>query len=188
MKNIFLQIALLFSLICFSQNKNLLVQANVVRNLVKNNKYLNKEIAFLIDMSISSSKNRFFIYDLDKNTIIDKGLVAHGIGSETGINDKLIFSNIKNSLATSLGKYYVGHSYFGRFEKAYKLYGLDKTNSNAYKRNIVLHKNSDVPYEEQLYNICNSQGCPKVNEKFFKRIETIIDNSKTYIILVIFYQ
>ena len=152
----------------------------------KTSKY-NNQIVFLIDMKIPSGKNRFFIYDLKENKIIDQGLVAHGSGSETGIEGKLKFSNVNNSLSTSLGKYAIGVSYSGQFGKAYKLHGLDKTNSNAYIRNIVLHKYSEVPYEEQVESICNSFGCPMVNEKYFKRIENIVDNSEKNIILEIYY-
>lgn len=138
-------------------------------------------------MKIHSGKNRFFVYDLKKEAIVDQGLVAHGSGSETEIQGKLKFSNTNNSLATSLGKYYIGNSYVGKFGKAYRLYGLDKTNSNAFERAVVLHKYSDVPYEEQADYICNSYGCPMVNSNYFKRIESIIDNSKTSILLVIYY-
>ena len=163
------------------------VRVNQIRSIIQANPKYNKEIAFFIDMKIPSGKNRFFVYDLKKDTIIDQGLVAHGSGSETGIQGKLKFSNTKNSLATSLGKYYISNSYIGRFGKAYKLYGLDKTNSNAFVRAIVLHKYFDVPNEEQTEYICNSYGCPMVNEKYFKRIEKIIDNSKSTILLDIYY-
>ena len=152
----------------------------------KNPKY-NDAIAFFIDMKIHSGKNRFFIYDLKKNEVIDQGLVAHGSGSETGIVGELKFSNANNSLSTSLGKYSIGASYNGRFGKAYKLYGLDTTNSNAFERNVVLHKYSKVPYEEQEDAICNSLGCPMVHEKFFERIENILDHSEKSIILEIYY-
>jgi hypothetical protein len=147
----------------------------------------NDAIAFFIDMKIHSGKNRFFIYDLKKNEVIDQGLVAHGSGSETGIVGKLKFSNANNSLSTSLGKYCIGASYDGRFGKAYKLYGLDTTNSNAFERNVVLHKYSKVPYKEQEDAICNSLGCPMVHEKFFERIENILDKSEKSIILEIYY-
>lgn len=154
--------------------------------ITKNPKY-NDAIAFFIDMKIHSGKNRFFIYDLKKNEVIDQGLVAHGSGSETGVQGELKFSNANNSLSTSLGKYGIGASYNGRFGKAYKLYGLDTTNSNAFERNVVLHKYSKVPYEEQEDAICNSLGCPMVHEKFFERIENILDKSEKSIILEIYY-
>ncbi len=147
----------------------------------------NNEMAFLIDMKIKSGENRFFVYNLKENKIADKGIVAHGSGSETDIENQLKFSNIPNSNTTSLGKYSIGHHYVGKFGKAYKLYGLDKTNSKAFDRFIVLHHYEKVPYEQQLEPICNSLGCPMVNEKFFNRLEKILDNSEKKILLAIYY-
>lgn len=151
-----------------------------------NSKY-NSKIAFFIDMRIPSGKNRFFVYDLQNNKILDQGLVAHGCGSETGIKGELKFSNVPNSNSTSLGRYSIGNNYNGIFGKAYRLFGLDETNSNAFKRAIVLHHYSAVPYEEQDHYISRSHGCPMVNEQFFKRIEKIIDSSKSNILLDIYY-
>lgn len=160
--------------------------AEIRRFLGESSKY-NSDVAFFLDMKIESGKNRFFIYNLKHSKLLDKGLVGHGSGSETGILGKLKFSNVKNSNCSSLGKYAIGGSYSGSFGKAYKLYGLDKTNSNAFDRNIVLHKYYGVPFEEQPYPICNSLGCPMVNEKFFGVMEKLIDNSKKKIILVMYY-
>lgn len=162
-------------------------QLNKVKKLVDTNSKFNNEIAFFIDMKIHSGKNRFFIYDLKNNKLIDEGLVAHGSGSETQVAGILKFNNTNNSLCTSLEKYSICNSYVEKFGKAYKLFGLDTTNSNAFDRNIVLHKYFDVPYEEQEAPICNSLGCPMVNEKFYNRIQKIIDNSKKKIILNIYY-
>jgi hypothetical protein len=158
----------------------------IKRFLGKSPKY-NSDVAFFLDMKVKSGRNRFFVYDLKNNKLINKGLVGHGSGSETGIRGELKFSNIESSNCSSLGKYAIGYSYFGSFGKAYKLYGLDKTNSNAFNRNIVLHKYADIPFEEQPYPICNSLGCPMVNEKFFVALEKLIDNSKKKIILVMYY-
>ncbi|UPT71798.1 MAG: murein L,D-transpeptidase catalytic domain family protein [Flavobacterium sp. JAD_PAG50586_2] len=162
-------------------------EVKVVKDFLRKKPDYNSEIVFLVDMKIVSGRNRFFIYDLNINKIIDQGLVAHGVGSETEIENQLKFSNINNSLATSLGKYSIGESYSGQFGKAYKLYGLDKSNSNAYSRNIVLHKFSKMPYEEQINPVCNSYGCPMVNEIYFKRIEKIIYTSQKAILLDIYY-
>lgn len=160
---------------------------NHVKMLTDFNPKYNTKIAFLVDMRIKSGKNRFFVYDLEKNEIIDQGLVAHGCGSETGINGMLKFSNEPNSNCTALGRYVIGKTYKGIFGKAYRLAGLDQTNDNALKRAIVLHSYSAVPYEEQDYYISRSHGCPMVNEQFFKRIEKIIDSSKSSILLDIYY-
>ena len=160
-------------------------QVASIKELIKANPQYNNEIAFLLDMKIMSGKNRFFVYDLKNDKIIDQGLVAHGIGS--GFYQDLKFSNENYSYCTSLGKYYIGKSYVGEFGKAYKLHGFEETNNNAYSRNIVLHKYEKVPYDEQKNFICNSLGCPMVNEVYYKRIEKLIDSSKGKIILDIYY-
>ncbi|ABQ06992.1 hypothetical protein Fjoh_3982 [Flavobacterium johnsoniae UW101] len=158
-----------------------------VKAMIKKNASYNTKIAFFIDMRIKSGKNRFFVYDLEKDQILEEGLVANGAGSETGIRGELKFSNEPNSKCTSLGRYTIGKSYKGMFGKTYKLAGLDETNNNAAKRVIVLHSYSAVLNEEQDYYISNSQGCPMVSETFFKKLEKIIDSSKSSIILNIYY-
>lgn len=168
-------------------NERLKTQVDSIKAFISGKSEYNNEIAFFIDMKIKSGKNRFFVYDLKKNKITDQGLVAHGSGSETGIENKLKFSNVPNTNTTSLGKYSIGHHYNGRFGKAYKLYGLDKTNSKAFERFIVLHYFSKVPYEQQSEPICNSLGCPMVNEKYFNRIEKILDASEKKVLLTIYY-
>jgi hypothetical protein len=168
-------------------NPRMQTQLAAVRKLIKDNPKYNGNIVFMLDMKILSGKNRFFVYDLQRDSIVDRGLVAHGSGSETGIYGKLRFSNEHNSLCTSLGKYTIGKSYQGQFGKAYKLSGLDKSNSNAFARNIVLHKFNTMPYEEQNSPIVNSFGCPMVSVKFYDRLQKYIDTSKNEIILDIYY-
>jgi len=163
------------------------IQLAGVKEKIKTSNSYNSKIAFFVDMKIKSGKNRFFVYDLEHDKILDEGLVVHGCGSETGIPGNLKFSNEPNSNATSLGCYAIGKSYFGAFGKSYKLNGLDESNNNALKRAVVLHSYSAVPEEEQDHYISRSHGCPMVNEVFFKRLEKIIDNSKSAIILNIYY-
>ncbi|KAF2514842.1 murein L,D-transpeptidase catalytic domain-containing protein [Flavobacterium foetidum] len=194
--------ALLFSLSSFTtykvtDKKDLLNEVELfrlnehvseIKSFIASSHKYNTKIAFLVDMKIKSGRNRFFVYDLENNQIIDQGLVAHGSGSETKIKgDILQFSNVPESNCTSLGKYSVEKSYKGVFGKAFRLAGLDETNNNAMKRAIVLHHYKEVPYEEQGYYIINSHGCPMVNEMFFKRLEKIIDSSNSKIMLSVYY-
>lgn len=169
-----------------SEEERFYQQIENVKKMIASGAY-NSKTAFFIDMRIKSGKNRFFVYDLENNTVIDEGLVANGAGSETGVKGELKFSNEPNSKCTSLGRYAIGKSYKGMFGKAYVLKGLDQTNNNAIKRMIVLHSYSAVPEGEQDHYISLSQGCPMVSEVFFKRLEKIIDSSKSNIILNIYY-
>ncbi|WKL48850.1 murein L,D-transpeptidase catalytic domain family protein [Flavobacterium pectinovorum] len=194
--------ALLFSLTSFTtynvtDKKEILTEVEFARltnhvseikSFTSANRAYSKKIAFLVDMKIKSGKNRFFVYDLENDQIIDQGLVAHGSGSETGIKgDILQFSNTPNSNCSSLGRYSIEKSYSGVFGKAFRLNGLDETNSNALKRAIVLHRYKEVPDEEKEYYIINSHGCPMVSEVFFKRLEKVIESSNSKIMLYMYY-
>lgn len=161
-------------------------KAEGIKSYLKKNTKYNNDVFFLLDMKIPSNKNRFFVYDVKKNTISDSGLVAHGSGSDTE-NGELKFSNTDGSLMTSLGKYSIGNSYNGTFGKAYKMYGLDTSNSNAFIRNIVLHAHEKMPYEEQKSPIILSWGCPMVNQKFYLRIQNILDKSDKSVLMYIYY-
>lgn len=157
-----------------------------LKSYLHKNKF-NEEICFLIDMKIPPGKNRFFVYDFKKDSVVDKGLVTHGRGSQTA-SDTLRFSNIPNSNATSIGKYKIGNEYIGKFKTAFKLYGLNKTNSEAFNRFVVLHAHNCVPNEEVFpAAICTSLGCPTVAPTFLSKLKTYINKSNKPILLWIYY-
>ena len=147
----------------------------------------NKQFCFLIDMRLSSGKKRFFVYNLQLDSVEIAGLVTHGSGSQT-VTDELAFSNIPNSHCTSLGKYKTGKSYYGSFGLAYKLYGLDKTNDKAFNRFVVLHAHNRVPdFEIAPSTICVSYGCPTVSPAFLTKLKTYLDQSQQPVLLWIYY-
>jgi len=142
---------------------------------------------FLVDMRIASGKKRFFVYNLEKDSIEADGLVTHGSGSDKGAAE-LYFSNIPNSNCTSLGKYKIGGSYNGKFGLAFKLHGLDRTNSKAFERFVVLHAHGCVPEEEvDPSPICESWGCPTVSPTFLTILKKYIDKADKPILLWIYY-
>jgi hypothetical protein len=150
----------------------------------KNN--MNKQISFLINMSQPSGQKRFYVYDLQKDSILDTGLVAHGSGNQL-FAEMPVFSNVYGSGLSSLGKYKVGVKYEGQFGTAFKLHGMESTNSNAFTRSIVLHSYSCVPNNETYPNsICNSLGCPMVNKQFMQKLITILQREKKPILLWVF--
>ena len=55
----------------------LLSKATEAKTFAKQNGY-NENTCFLIDMSVPSGRNRFYIYDIAKDTIQGSGLVTHG--------------------------------------------------------------------------------------------------------------
>jgi hypothetical protein len=147
--------------------------------------HFDTSVSFLIDMSLPANRNRFFVYDFKKNTIQSAGLVAHGNCNQYWLEGRK-YGNKIGCGCTSLGKYRIGKSYYGRFGLAFKLYGLDKTNSNAFSRYVVLHSHSCVPEHEVEEEVCQSNGCPTVSPGFLKRLELIIKNEKRPLLLWIF--
>lgn len=159
--------------------------ANRVR-LFNAAKEYNTQIAFLIDMSLSSGENRFFVMDLEKDSVTAAGLVTHGRCNENWLNGRR-YSNKVGSGCTSLGRYKIGASYQGRFGLAYKLHGLDSSNSNAFKRYVVLHSHECVPDgETHPMPLCQSDGCPTVSPAFLKKLQAIINASKKPVVLWIY--
>lgn len=149
--------------------------------------HYNKNICFLIDMSIHSGKNRFFVYNMQKDSVELAGLVAHGSG-DSKFTPTPTFSNKIGSGCTSLGKYKVSYQYKGNFGKAYKLNGLDSSNSYASERNVVLHAFGCVPNNEPYpLPICNSLGCTMVSYTFLEALHPIITTSNQPILLHIYH-
>ena len=146
-----------------------------------------KQYCFLIDMSLPSGKKRFFVYDLQNDSMLTTGMVTHGSGSETN-TAALVFSNVVHSNATSLGKYRIGEKYHGKFGLAFKLYGMDASNSKAYARAVVLHAHECVPAEEVYPQpICASWGCPTVSPSFLNVLEKYLDDTEDPVLLWIYY-
>jgi hypothetical protein len=155
----------------------LAAMAAELKHLAKGEGY-NRRYCFLIDFKIPSGKNRFFVYDMEKDSVLVSGLVTHGSGSDVA-GKAVIFSNEAGSNASSLGIYAVGDSYQGRFGLAYKLHGLNATNSRAFERFVVLHAHSCVPSAEVApETICVSLGCPTVAPDFLERLRNYLNEGK----------
>jgi len=160
-------------------------QINYLSKKINSKKY-NTRICFLIDFKLPSGKNRFFVYDLHQKSILYAGLVAHGSGNKA-FTTKVVISNTVESGCSSLGSYKISYKYKGRFGNAYKLIGLDSSNNNAFKRNVVLHAYDCVPDNETYpMPICNSLGCPMVSYNFLKQLEKVINSSSKPILLHIY--
>ena len=166
-------------------NVKLQMKASEIKNFIKKNKF-NSTYCFMIDMSAASGKQRFFVYNLKKDSIEMAGLVTHGSGSVTA-NKELYFSNVPGSNCTSLGKYKIGVPYHGRFGLAYKLHGLETTNNKAFERFVVLHAHSCVPVSEVYpLPICPSLGCPTVAPEFLVKLQEYITASRNPVLLNIY--
>ncbi|HSY76421.1 MAG TPA: murein L,D-transpeptidase catalytic domain family protein [Bacteroidia bacterium] len=142
-------------------------------------------LGLLIDMSIASRKNRFFVVDLQNDSVLVAGVCAHGAGNDVN-REEVIFSNKPGSYYTSEGRYKLGAKFEGEYGTGYRLVGLDSTNSNALKRDIVLHYYFKVADEENANVVCRSNGCPMLSPRVFKAAEKLIDAESKPVLMWIY--
>lgn len=155
---------------------------------------LNTDFCILIDMKIHSGKNRMFLWNFENDTVERAALCAHGVGKDNmrSTGDTPIFSNIEGSLLSSLGKYKLGarsNSQYG-INIHYKMHGLENTNSNAFKRYIVLHSHKPVKDEEIYPNhmlLGWSQGCPVTSNEMMTYLDKKLQQTKKPVLLWIYY-
>lgn len=138
-------------------------------------------LAFYADLQQPSGTYRFYVLDLEAETIVDRGIVLHG-REEAG---KPRYSNVPDSHCSSRGMARLSYRYQGRFGTAYKLVGLEESNSNMMRRAIVLHAWRGVPDFEQPFALPNSQGCPTVSPGFLERLEGYMAESPEPVLLYI---
>ena len=149
----------------------------------KENGY-NQEVSFMIDYSVHSGKNRFFIVDLKNDSIKNRALVCHGSCNGDNINNKDFadkFSNVSESLCSTLGMAVISERDYSSWGNNYKYWidGLEKSNENMRKRVVVLHAWEGVPDEEIYPNtLAMSWGCPTVSLDFLDILDTILKENE----------
>lgn len=156
-------------------------------------KNLSKDFCILIDMSLHSGVNRFFVWDFKNNKISKKYLVGHGCGANAWSKDDSKanpgFSNEDGSHLSSLEKYKLegrGYSEWGINVK-YLMHGLEETNSNALKRYIVFHS-WNLMSDEEVFPKGSPEGwgCPTVSNKAMKEIDPMIQKSGKPVLMWIY--
>lgn len=97
----------------------------------------NTNYAVIVDYSLPSTSKRLFLMNFNTG-IIEKFYVSHGINS--GVLRGRRFSNLQNSLKSSLGFFYAKGTYqSGKNGLSLYLDGIDRSNNNARNRSIVFH-------------------------------------------------
>lgn len=160
-------------------------KATLLRSYIARKRFSTR-YSFLIEMGVPSGTNRFYVFDLKGDSILLEGLVTHGRCNQNWLEGRK-YGNEVGCGCTSIGRYQVGASYQGRFGLAYKLHGLDSSNSNAFKRFVVLHAHECVPENEvHPEPICQSDGCPTVSPGFLLKLKSFIDKADKPILMWIY--
>ena len=115
-------------------------KANALKSYCQEHGY-NTDYGVLVDLGRFSLQKRLYVYDFNKNKVVMTSLSGHGSGGKSTIL-RPDFSNDHGSHCSSLGHYRIGRNRYMYNRKgvpAFELVGLDKTNSNALNRGILIH-------------------------------------------------
>jgi hypothetical protein len=153
-------------------------------------KHYSEDYYFLVDLSVHSGTNRFYVYDFKQKKITESNLVTHGSCDAFAVNDakyeKAKFSNRNDSHCSSIGKYKIGkrdYSSWGINVK-YWLEGLEETNNNSVERVVVLHS-WDAVANAEIYPQYTplSWGCPAVSNDFMIKLDAKLQKTEKPVLL-----
>lgn len=137
----------------------------------KNN--LNTNYCVFVDFSKHAGKKRYVIYNLNTRKVEYSSVCANGLNRNE-------FSNKEGSHLSTLGKYKVTPivGKMGIGEECLILEGLEATNGNARKRQILIHSYKDVYYNPGTYpfNVFGknlSHGCFVIDKRAFNKTKKI---------------
>lgn len=145
----------------------------------------NSRIALFVDLSLHSGRNRFVVWDFEQEKPLLICPVSHGSGSQKP-HKRSAYARISNedgSHLSSVGRAVVAERYEGRYGIAYRLDGLDISNSNLRKRCVVLHgwrHTTSFP----IFPIATvgSFGCPVLSQRVMQKVDTLLRNKQGVII------
>ena len=145
----------------------------------------NTQIAIFVDLSLHSGRNRFVVWDFEHEEPLLVCPVSHGSGSQKPhkLSAYAEVSNEDGSHLSSVGRALVAERYEGRYGLAYRLDGLEKTNSNMRSRCVVLHS---WQYTTSLpifpLPTVGSFGCPVISRKMMLRLDKLLSEYKNVVI------
>ena len=151
---------------------------------------MNTNYVILVDYSIPSGTPRLFVWDYKKNGIAAKCHVMHGPG--LGSTDETpVFSNKMGSECSSLGKFRVTKEHGTKYERSYRLRGLQFSNYNARRRGLLIHSSKWVDrwlWKEYIpLHAVSCQGCITVSPKGLNYLEKLINSESEPLLLWSYY-
>lgn len=144
-----------------------------------------------VDYSIPSNKDRFFVWDTEADGIVYGCWCAHGCGGGSTA-EKPVFSNRPSSKCSSLGLYAVERGTGVSQSWGYTYHavdGLEATNSNARRREIIIHYWHSVTDDwqakisEPMRCDHRSEGCFTLPKPSFWKIDEYIQSERKRILL-----
>lgn len=149
--------------------------------LVQQGELQNSDILTIVDFSQPSSKKRFYLIDIKEAKVLTNTYVSHG--KNTGFVTAEKFSNIPESLQSSLGFYVTKGTYTGKHGLSLRLAGMERGfNDNAENRAIVVHGADYVGAHRLGSYMGRSFGCPALPRDISSKVINTIKNGSALFI------
>ena len=147
----------------------------------------NGRVGLLMDLSRHSGLRRFVVWDFEKAKALHKFPASHGSGSPRSHvrSAYAACSNVDGSHLSSLGRALVAERYEGRYGVAYRLDGLDESNSALRQRCGVLH-GWQYTTSFAIYPLptVGSWGCPVLSRRAMKMLDKILQQEQNVVLWV----
>ena len=145
----------------------------------------NTHVALFVDLSRHSGRCRFMVWDFERGVPMFCSPVSHGSGSvRSHVRSAYArLSNDDGSHLSSVGRALVAERYEGRYGVAYRLDGLDATNSNLRSRCVVLHGwEHTTSYPIWPIATTGSFGCPVLSRPMMKRVDALLREQRNVVL------
>lgn len=158
--------------------------AEELRDFCRRNGY-NSRVGLLMDLSRHSGLRRFVVWDFEKAKVLWRFPASHGSGSVLSHvrSAYAVCSNDDSSHLSSLGRALVAERYEGRYGVAYRLDGLEESNSALRKRCVVLHGwRYTTSFPIYPLPAVGSWGCPVLSRRAMRCVDEILKKEEKVIL------
>ena len=145
----------------------------------------NQRIVLLWDLSIHSGRRRFVVWNIAEGRAEYAFVASHGSGSSRSHVPSAYAkeSNADGSHLSSVGRALVAERYVGRYGVAYRLDGLDETNSEMRRRCIVLHSwHYTTSFPVWPLPTIGSWGCPVLSRLDMNILDKILQQEQSVVL------
>lgn len=141
----------------------------------------NDRVVLLWDLSLHSGRRRFVVWNVTEQRAEHCFVASHGSGSARSHQRSAYAccSNEDGSHLSSEGHALVAERYNGRYGVAYRLDGLDVTNSALRERCVVLHGwRYTTSFPIYPFPTVGSWGCPVLSRRAMKILDEILQREQ----------
>lgn len=145
----------------------------------------NTRVALLMDLGRHSGRRRFVVWDFQQGKALHSFPASHGSGSvQSHVRSAYAeCSNEDGSHLSSAGRALVAERYVGRYGVAYRLDGLDETNSALRKRCVVLHGwRYTTSFPIYPFPTVGSWGCPVLSRRAMRKVDEILQREQRVVL------